>query len=377
MNQTIAARINTLAGFLLVATIAVSVQGWHSLKAGAADNAAEAERLAQYESSVNAARVAQVSFKIQVQEWKNILLRGTAPEAFDKHSKQFKDMAQVTQASLVELKETDTKLGLDVGQIEQLVTAHQELGDKYLNALKHYDQNDAASAHVVDGLVKGMDRALNDKLDAVVTKAREQMERLRKTSVILAQARLKSAVSILVVAVLMAIALGITATYFIRRSIVTPLARTIGYFKSISAGKFDNEIVIERRDEIGEVLSALRAMQTKLGADVAESTQLAEQVALVVKNAALGNLTSRIEETGKASIFATLGSNVNELMSTTETALGEVARVLAALASGDLSQRITADYSGTFGQLKSDANATGEKLSSIIEEVRAAADCRR
>jgi len=48
--------------------------------------------------------------------------------------------------------------------------------------------------------------------------------------------------------------------------------------------------------------------------------------------------------------------------------------VLSALAAGDLTQRITAEYSGTFAQLKHDANATGEKLSSIIDEVRVAAD---
>ncbi|HXK20483.1 MAG TPA: methyl-accepting chemotaxis protein [Polyangiaceae bacterium] len=374
MTQTISARINALAGFLLLAMIAVSLQGWHSLKVGASDNAAAAERIAEDESSVNAARVAQVSFKIQVQEWKNILLRGSAPEAFEKHSKQFKDMAQTTQASLLELKQIETKLGVDVTQVEELLGAHASLGDKYLAALKHYDQSDANSAHVVDGLVKGMDRSLNDKLDAVVAKTRERMEQLRKQSAVAAEARLNSAVKVLSLAVLLALALGITATFYIRRSIATPLARTIGYFKSISGGKFDNEIVIERHDEIGEVLTALQAMQTKLGTDVADSNQLARQVADVVESAARGNFTSRIQDNGKQSVFATLGHNVNELMSTTETALAEVARVLAALANGDLTQRITAEYSGTFGQLKSDANTTGEKLSSIIDEVRSAAD---
>jgi methyl-accepting chemotaxis protein len=375
MNQTIAARINTLAGFLLVAMITVSLQGYHSLKVSSSDSAAAAARNAEYEDSVNAARVAQVSFKIQVQEWKNILLRGGAPEAFEKHSKGFKEQAEATQQSLLQLKDIERKLGLDVAPVERLLNAHEELGDKYLTALKQYDQSAAAeSARTVDGLVKGMDRSLNEKLDAVVAATRSQMDSLRKQSALDAEARLKSAVAILSAAVALALALGVTATFYIRRSIVTPLARTIGYFKNISGGNFKNDILIERNDEIGEVLVALRAMQSKLGSDVAESNQLAEQVGDVVKSAALGNFTSRIEASGKTSVFAKLGGSVNELMSTTETALAEVARVLSALASGDLSQRIAAEYSGTFGQLKNDANTTGEKLTSIIDEVRAAAD---
>jgi methyl-accepting chemotaxis protein len=375
MNQTIAARINTLAGFLLLALIAVSLQSYHSLKVSGTDNAAAAQRIADYESSVNAARVAQVSFKIQVQEWKNILLRGAAPEAFEKHSKGFKEMAETTQTSLLELKDIERKLGLDVVPVQQLLTAHEQLGNKYLTALKQYDQSDAASsAKLVDSLVKGMDRSLNEKLDTVVASTREHMQTLRKQSASAAESRLKSAISILSAAVAVAIALGITATHYIRRSIVTPLAQTIGYFKSISGGNFNNDIEIARNDEIGEVLSELRVMQTKLGTDVTESSQLAEQVGEVVKSAAAGNFTCRIEEAGKTSVFAKLGGSVNELMRTTEAALAEVARVLAALASGDLTQRITAEYSGTFGQLKDDANTTGEKLSSIIDEVRSAAD---
>jgi len=133
------------------------------------------------------------------------------------------------------------------------------------------------------------------------------------------------------------------------------------------------QIEIRNADEIGEVLGELRKMQGKLGSDVIESNRLAVQVADVVKAAALGNFSSRIDAGGKG-VFAALGAGVNQLMSTIDTALSDVARVLAALASGDLSQRITADYQGTFARLKDDANTTGEKLSSIIDEVRVAAD---
>ena len=373
-HQTIADRLNTLAGFLLLALIAVSAQSWHGLSAITNEEAAAADRIAGFEHAVNAARTAQVSFKIQVQEWKNILLRGGAAEAFAKHSKQFRDMAQATEASLVELRNAQSVLGVDTAPVDEVQHAHEQLGEKYLKALEHYDAKDAESAHVVDGLVKGMDRALNDKLDAVVATSRESMDKVRHESERTARDHLHFQVSILGGVVLLALVLGVLATHYIKRSITVPLAQTIGYFKSIAGGNFANRIEITNRDEIGEVLTELRTMQAKLGSDVKESSQLAEQVARVVESAALGNLTSRIDSAGKVGMFATMASGVNELMGTTEAALGEVVRVLSALAAGDLTQRITAEYSGTFAQLKHDANATGEKLSSIIDEVRVAAD---
>jgi methyl-accepting chemotaxis protein len=374
-NQTIAGRIDTLAAFLLVALVAVSAQGWHALKVSARENAAEARTTTEYEHAVNAARTAQVSFKIQVQEWKNILLRGGTPEAFAKHSSGFREMAGSTQASLHELREIQSKLHLNVAPIDELSKAHEELGRKYMAALEHYDAaRPAESAQSVDGLVKGMDRGLNDKIDGVVAASRAGMDKVRVAAVTQAEQRLDVQVSILLTAVLVALALGLTATYYIKRSITRPLAKTIGYFKSIAEGNFDNQIEIDNQDEIGEVLKALRVMQAKLGAEVAASNQLVAQVAEVVKAAAQGDFTSRIEASGKEGVFATLGSGMNQLLSTTEAALTEVGRVLGALASGDLSQRITANYAGTFGRLKNDANTTGEKLSSIIDEVRMAAD---
>lgn len=375
MNQTIAGRISTLAGFLLVAVMAVSAQGWHALKVSARENAAAAATTTDYEHAVNAARAAQVSFKIQVQEWKNILLRGGTEEAFTKHSNGFREMSGATQASLRELRDIQAKLKLDVSPIDDLIKAHEALGRKYFAALEHYDAAQSSeSAHTVDGLVKGMDRGLNDKIDAVVASSRSGMDKVRVASALQAEQRLEAQVSILLAVVLLALALGLTATYYIKRSITRPLAKTIGYFKSISGGNFENQIEIDNQDEIGEVLAALRVMQAKLGADVAASNRLVAQVAEVVKGAAQGDFTNRIEAGGQDGVFATLGSGMNQLMGTTEAALAEVARVLGALAAGDLSQRITANYSGTFGRLKNDANTTGEKLSSIIDEVRVAAD---
>jgi methyl-accepting chemotaxis protein len=374
LTATIAARINTLAGFLLATLLAASLYSGYALRSNDKANAEAAETIARLEHSVNAARVAQVSFKIQVQEWKNVLLRGASAEALEKYTKGFNEMARATQESLKDLRQTEAALGHDTSAEDELLRNHAELGEKYLEALGHHDLAEAGAAHKIDSVVKGMDRALNEKIDAVVEGSRKRMAEVREAAVHSADERASAATSLLALISVAALAMGLVATYFIRRSITVPLAQTIVYFKNIAEGKFDNRIVITSQDEIGQALTALEAMQQKLGSELADSNRLVQQVAVVVESAAQGDFTSRIEPSRKASVFATLGNNVNQLMATTETALADVARVLAALASGDLSQRITEDYAGTFGKLKSDANATGEKLTSIIGEVRSAAD---
>ena len=97
------------------------------------------------------------------------------------------------------------------------------------------------------------------------------------------------------------------------------------------------------------------------------------EVSAVVNGASLGDFSQRIAEEGKQGFFASLALSMNKLMDTSERGLNDVVRMLAALADGDLSQSITADYAGTFGRLKDDANTTCEKLAAMIANVRTAA----
>jgi methyl-accepting chemotaxis protein len=102
--------------------------------------------------------------------------------------------------------------------------------------------------------------------------------------------------------------------------------------------------------------------------------EIERDIADLVQSAAAGDFTRRLNEAGKTGFFAALSKNMNQLMETSDVGLNEVVRVLGAMAQGDMTQRITRDYEGIFGQLKNDANASTLKLSSIIADVRVAAD---
>ena len=94
------------------------------------------------------------------------------------------------------------------------------------------------------------------------------------------------------------------------------------------------------------------------------------EVAGLVQAANEGDFTKRIAVEGKEGFLKVLAEGINGLMQTSSVGLNEVVRVLGALAKGDLTEKITNEYKGTFGQLKDDANMTVEKLTEIVTQIK-------
>ncbi len=98
------------------------------------------------------------------------------------------------------------------------------------------------------------------------------------------------------------------------------------------------------------------------------------EVNAIVSAAAAGNFSERINVEGKDGFFLKLAEGLNSLVTTADKGLNDVARVLGAVAKGDLTERIHADYSGTFGDLKNYCNETTESLTKMLSDIRSAAD---
>ena len=107
--------------------------------------------------------------------------------------------------------------------------------------------------------------------------------------------------------------------------------------------------------------------------DRTQEVAVEEEVDNIIEAAGRGDLTLRAEVTGKTGFFKQLSMGLNSLMSISEDIINDTARVLAAMAQGNLDERIDKDYQGVFAQLKDDANTTGTKLTEVIGSIREAA----
>ena len=114
------------------------------------------------------AKDAKVEFKEQVQEWKNILVRGHNDDDFKKYLAAFDKQEKSVHALLVEVQAVMKDLGLDPEAVAKVALAHLQLGAKYNEALKSYSQTNPESAQVVDKLVRGLDRPVADSFETVL-----------------------------------------------------------------------------------------------------------------------------------------------------------------------------------------------------------------
>jgi len=94
----------------------------------------------------------------------------------------------------------------------------------------------------------------------------------------------------------------------------------------------------------------------------------------MVNAATQGDFSARLNLDGKTGFFNKISVGMNRLMDTSEQGLSDVARVLGAVAEGDLTQRITRDYAGLFGKVKDSVNTSNGNLTRVMDEVRGAAD---
>ncbi|TMN94058.1 chemotaxis protein [Pseudoalteromonas phenolica] len=98
-----------------------------------------------------------------------------------------------------------------------------------------------------------------------------------------------------------------------------------------------------------------------------------QEVDNLVSAASDGDLTRRLDEAGKEGFFLRLSQGLNQLVGIVDDAVTDTAEMLDALANGDLTQRITADYKGSFDKLKRDANVTADKLTEVINRISSSA----
>ncbi len=193
-----------------------------------------------------------------------------------------------------------------------------------------------------------------------------------------------------------ALVLGMVLAWLIARSITRPVASMTGAMTRLADGDLAVSVpALADRDEIGDMAKAVQVFKEnaveKVRMDEAEQKRLeaerkaaeaqrareaviGQEIAALIDAVSKGDLSSRIDLAGKDGFYKTMSEGINRLTDTVQGAIADIARVLGALAEGDLNQRISKDYHGAFDQLKTDVNATSAKLGEIVGQISEATE---
>ncbi len=94
----------------------------------------------------------------------------------------------------------------------------------------------------------------------------------------------------------------------------------------------------------------------------------------VISAATAGDFSQKIDLANVTGVYRELAEGTNQLNDVVDRATTDLATMLKAISEGVLTQRITTDYQGRFGELKHHANDTAEQLSAIASEINVAAN---
>ncbi|MGA6182630.1 methyl-accepting chemotaxis protein [Stenotrophomonas sp. NPDC077421] len=105
--------------------------------------------------------------------------------------------------------------------------------------------------------------------------------------------------------------------------------------------------------------------------DRTQELLLENAVAGIVAAATRGDLDQRLPASNSGvSFLDSLTGGINHLLDSVGGTVGEIRRVLSALAEGDLDQRMQGEFDGSFAAMQRDANATAAQLTAMVERIK-------
>ncbi|MGQ0576427.1 MAG: HAMP domain-containing protein [Pseudonocardia sp.] len=132
---------------------------------------------------------------------------------------------------------------------------------------------------------------------------------------------------------------------------------------AVASGDLSQKISVDARGEILELKSTVNTMVDQLSSFADEVTRVAREVGTE------GKLGGQAEVEGVAGTWRDHTDNDNYMASNLTGQVRNIAQVTTAVASGDLSQKISVDARGEILELKSTVNTMVDQLSSFADEV--------
>jgi methyl-accepting chemotaxis protein len=341
------------------------------------------------------------AFRGQMQEFKNILIRGHEPKDFTEYKEKFEKAGADVRERAKHLHDA-----VEDPAVEKLVaefdTTYEALNKDFVAALAVYEETEEAAGPKADAIVRGKDRPAIAALDEIVKLSQTSTAAETKATHAFASATQSRGLMIMIGA------FGVLAVlaYLLARSITKPLSDLAKGVARISDADASELKFRTGDDEIGQMGKAYTELLAYIGEFGAATEKLANgdltasvkarsdrdllatrftavtttltralgEVGNLVTAAREGRLDQRAEVTGFAGTYRDVIVQANGLMDAVRRPIDEAVVVMERMAQRDLRVQMSGEYSGEFGRLKRAINTAIVDVSSSISRVSSASE---
>ena len=156
----------------------------------------------------------------------------------------------------------------------------------------------------------------------------------------------------------------VLATLFalwLTRSITRPINEVVGAAKKMAVGDFDFTLKSEAKDEVGQVVQAVEAIQHAVQSMSADATLLA--------SAAIdGRLATRADASKHRGDFRKIVEGVNATLDSVIGPLNVAADYVDHISKGDIPAKITDTYNGDFNTIKNNLNTCIDAVNKLVAD---------
>jgi methyl-accepting chemotaxis protein len=201
-----------------------------------------------------------IDFKTQIQEWKNLLLRGQDATELDKYWQAFlashKKVATDAQGISQQLASQGRK-----GMLDDFMARHAALLPKFESAKALYVNNNFDS-HQADAAVQALapelSQILGKTIEAIDASSREKAAQLDAHA-----QRIYTLTLVVGLVVTLATILGLVLA--VSKIILAPLNKAIAQVHKLAQGDYSVLLLQDRQDELGQLYASLEKLREALG----------------------------------------------------------------------------------------------------------------
>ncbi|QJR82052.1 chemotaxis protein [Alteromonas pelagimontana] len=230
------------------------------------------------------------TFKTQVQEWKNVLLRGSDEAKRNKYWASFQareaEIDSAFEALLLNPKISDTARA----DIERFMRAHQTMAAKYREGYNAFVAS-GFDAKVADSYVQGIDREPAQLLAAIGKNIAEQSQQAFED---MRTDTRQTLWTILFAAVALSILSTLYVVVRLRRQVINPTKEIASGLAKLASSQYSDRISYSSEHELGVLADSARAIQNKLQSSVNQLQHAEKDMKKAVST--LGEVSESIQQ---------------------------------------------------------------------------------